>query len=140
VPNPKTRSKRPRQPALPSNSFTRRDVAPNPGRLSLKLPTDMVVCFRHLAKVHGRSLDDLLSSALACYLKLSSTEQHAALADTVFQWGLPVAEIAAWGGVQEDGRLYRWARPTREAAVEAAEDENSVVRVVIRHVPSLAGR
>jgi hypothetical protein len=120
--------------ALPLNSYTSRNVAARPGRLSLRLSTDLVVCLRRLATLNGSTLDDFLGAAVESYLRLTRSEQREAVAASTALVGLPLAETVAWGAVDEDGRLMHWASPTHARALEVVNDPNQVVRVVVRHV------
>jgi hypothetical protein len=125
-----------RPTGIPPNWFTRKDVYPMEGELSLKFPTDYVVCMRGLARLHGRSVLDTFKATLWSYLKLTRGEQLRAMD---LDPAMPAQEIAAWGGVHPDGRLLPWASRDRDRVHEVVEDDNRIVRVVIRHLPSEPG-
>lgn len=131
------RSKRSKRPTgIPPNYFTRKDVYPMEGELSLKFPTDYVVCMRGLARLHGRTLVETFEAALWSYLKLTRADQRRAMD---LEPAMPAQEIAAWGGVHADGRLVPWACRDRDQAHDILGNDNHIVRVVIRHLPSEPG-
>jgi hypothetical protein len=128
------RSKRPT--SIPPNWFTRADLPPKDGELSLKLPTDYVVCMNGLARLHGRTLVQTFKATLWSYLKLTRADQRRAMH---LEPAMPAQEIAAWGGVHPDGRLLPWSCRDREQALDVVNDDNRLVRVVIRHLPTEPG-
>jgi hypothetical protein len=125
-----------RPPSIPPNWFTRADLPPKDGELSLKLPTDYVVCMNGLARLHGRTLLQTFKATLWSYLKLTRADQRKAMN---LEPAMPTQEIAAWGGVHADGRLLPWSCRDHSQALEILEDDNRLVRVVIRHLPTEPG-
>jgi hypothetical protein len=130
------RAKGRRPTSIPPNWFTRADLPPKDGELSLKLPTDYVVCMNGLARLHGRTLLQTFKATLWSYLKLTRADQRRAMN---LEPAMPAQEIAAWGGVHSDGRLLPWSCRDHEQALEILNDDNRLVRVVIRHLPAEPG-
>jgi hypothetical protein len=123
--------------AMTPNWYTRADLPPRDGTLSVKLPTDMVICLRGLSRRFGKDVPRMLQALLFNYLRVTRTEQRRALG---LEPARATSEVAAWGAVTDEGSLLPWASPTAGDAQDVVKNENRVVRVLVRHVPATESR